>query len=130
MQAQQLDGAVRKVLEAKARGDHNELYLNVAAGVLQKNPDVYSLWNYRREALEATLASSETAQEGARAELELTERCLLAQPKSYGTWHQRRWVIEKGHTDLDTELRLVDKCAAESFALLHGQPQAPPEGTL
>jgi geranylgeranyl transferase type-2 subunit alpha len=83
--------------------------------VLQKNPDVYSLWNYRREALGEVLASAD-GQSTAQAELDLTERCLQAQPKSYGSWYQRRWVVEKGHTDLEAELQLVDKCAASHIS--------------
>lgn len=28
--------------------------------------------------------------------------------KSYGAWHHRKWILSKGHSSIDNELRLLD----------------------
>lgn len=69
---------------------------------------VYTAWNYRREALAPVLdAGGEAAVAAAAGELALTERALLKNPKSYATWHHRRWVVAKGLSSLEHELKLV-----------------------
>lgn len=43
-------------------------------------------------------------------ELDLTERCLLANPKSYGAWHHRFWILQHHpKADWQQELKLVEK---------------------
>lgn len=73
------------------------------------NPDVYTLWNYRKEILIDLKAKDQVdeASEGnnkpqsigcsikqlSENELTLTQNCLMKQPKSYPVWHHRYWVI-------------------------------------
>lgn len=42
-------------------------------------------------------------------ELALTQACLQENPKSYSTWHHRKWVVLKGLADLNAELKLVSR---------------------
>lgn len=63
----------------------------------------------------------EAAEKAARGELALTETALRKNPKSYSTWHYRRWVVSKQLTPLEHELELIGKCVtliADCYPLL------------
>lgn len=87
-----------------------ELLLGTERMVL-KNPDIYTLWNIRREAFSKNNWSQEEYTERLEKELTLTESCLRENPKSYSIWHQRCWVIDHlPKPDWKTELSLCSKC--------------------
>ncbi|KAK4879472.1 hypothetical protein RN001_007618 [Aquatica leii] len=64
------------------------------------NPDIYTLWNYRKEVALLEINSNINIEETEKLsnflenELKLTEQCLLANPKSYSSWHHRYWILE------------------------------------
>ena len=60
---------------------------------------------------------SVAARNAAEAELALSERALRKNPKSYASWHHRRWVIEKGLTPLERELQLLAQCVLEQVCM-------------
>lgn len=83
--------------------------LSLSATLLEHNPEAYTAWNFRREALGPVLAAGGAAAvEAAAAELALTEKALLRNPKSYAAWHARRWVVGHRLASLAAEVRLVD----------------------
>ncbi|VDP94573.1 unnamed protein product [Echinostoma caproni] len=65
--------------------------------IIETAPDMTSLWNYRREIINASLLHDECPRaEQSKLmndELELTTRCLKASPKSYAVWQHRSWVM-------------------------------------
>ncbi len=73
---------------------------------------VYTLWNFRKEALRPLFAAAgDSVATTAAAELKLTEKALRENPKSYVAWHHRKWIVAQAHCPLDAELALVTKCA-------------------
>ena len=54
---------------------------------------------------------AEAAEAAVEAELRLTEGALRKNPKSYASWHQRKWLVQLGVVPLEGELALVTKCA-------------------
>ena len=50
------------------------------------------------------------AQRLAQRELDLSEKAVRKNPKSYAAWFHRRWIVEQGLCPLDKELDLVDRC--------------------
>lgn len=52
-------------------------------------------------------AGGEAAVAAVQAELALTERALHRNPKSYATWHHRRYLVAQGMCSLEHELALV-----------------------
>lgn len=84
--------------------------LDAAAKLLKVVPEIYTIWNFRREALEPVLAAGgEAAVRAAEGELALTQACLSENPKSYSTWHHRKWVTGFRLNTLEHELQLINK---------------------
>ena len=51
----------------------------------------------------------EEAMKAIQFELKLTESALRKNPKSYATWHHRKWLVDQGLVPLDKELQLLTK---------------------
>eukprot|EP00879_Flechtneria_rotunda_P017718 GHRR01018574.1.p1 GENE.GHRR01018574.1~~GHRR01018574.1.p1 ORF type:complete len:440 (+),score=158.00 GHRR01018574.1:268-1587(+) len=101
------------VLECRRQHRYDEAALKASEKLLKVVPEIYTIWNYRREALQPILkAGGEAAQKAADNELALTQACLLENPKSYSTWHHRKWVVLQGLADLQKELKLVASALA------------------
>ncbi|KAI8473190.1 MAG: hypothetical protein J3K34DRAFT_519200 [Monoraphidium minutum] len=108
------------VLECRRLRRYDAAALAAAAKLLKVVPEIYTVWNYRREALAPAFeAGGEAAQKASDDELALTQACLLENPKSYATWHQRKWVVLKGHADLGAELRLVGSALEQDGRNFH-----------
>jgi hypothetical protein len=65
-------------------------------------------------------AGGEAAVAAVAGELALTERALAKNPKSYATWHHRKWVVAKGMCSLERELQLVGKLLDADERNFHG----------
>ncbi|KAJ8980056.1 hypothetical protein NQ317_012896 [Molorchus minor] len=136
---------VQQILSSRKEDTYDPISLDICSQLLTLNPDIYTLWNYRKEvilikieqrplwlispkdpscrllflthprnidrsiqqAVSRDLALElfgecygKDGDEGEEKlikflenEFRLTEQCLIANPKSYGSWHHRYWVL-------------------------------------
>ncbi|KAJ4839424.1 hypothetical protein Tsubulata_035354, partial [Turnera subulata] len=93
---------------------HNKNYtkeaLDLSAKLLEKNPEYYTAWNYRKLALQHALDSQpDLLHTILHEELQVAKNALKRNPKAYGAWHHRKWVLSKGDDSfLDKELQDLD----------------------
>jgi geranylgeranyl transferase type-2 subunit alpha len=85
------------------------------------NPDVYSLWNHRKEIILHQLKdelheqqdsnSSTIIPEALSRELKVTQDAIKRNSKSYNAWHHRKWIIElcKSHVNFLHEVELTNQ---------------------
>ncbi|KAJ6653035.1 hypothetical protein lerEdw1_010121 [Lerista edwardsae] len=109
---------VTKAIFEKARsvrrrklGQLDKEALELTSQILGANPDFATLWNFRREIfLHLAEETPDEMQALYKAELSFLESCLRVNPKSYGTWHHRCWVMEHSpEPDWARELELCGK---------------------
>ncbi|XP_070810104.1 geranylgeranyl transferase type-2 subunit alpha isoform X1 [Pituophis catenifer annectens] len=109
---QQYVTVTKAIFEKRKLGQLDKEGLELSNKVLGANPDFATLWNFRRETflhLEKE-ESPEEMQALCKAELAFLECCLRVNPKSYGTWHHRCWVMEHmPEPDWARELELCGK---------------------
>ncbi|KAF6132428.1 Rab geranylgeranyltransferase subunit alpha [Phyllostomus discolor] len=89
--------ATQTVFQKRQAGELDESVLELTSQILGANPDFATLWNCRREVLQR-LESQKSPEELAalvKAELGFLESCLRVNPKSYGTWHHRCWLLSR-----------------------------------
>lgn len=78
-----------------ASTEYDAEMMQLTAGVLQRNPDITTLWNIRRECLlKLKETSADDVEEVFDKDLSLTRACLEVNPKSYCAWHHRRWILK------------------------------------
>ncbi|GMH39349.1 hypothetical protein BSKO_07247 [Bryopsis sp. KO-2023] len=118
-----LRNATSEVLKRRREKDYSDESLGLAAKLLSLNPEVYTVWNFRREALQKVFIDKEKSVDEKRAisekELQVSAEALKRNPKSYSAWHQRRWVVEKGYTVPRHELLFVEARLEEDERNFH-----------
>lgn len=117
-----------KIKEKRLLDEYDDELLQNLTAILAKNPDIFTLWNIRRECI---LSMSDRGQSLFEKELNLTETCLLINPKSYCAWHHRCWVLEnspepnwKREVDVCTKYLKLDErnCKCEFDPLIDPEP--------
>ena len=117
-----LTSLVRKLRQS---GDHSPKALDLTTKLLRINPDYYTLWNYRREILlgqhgesmgliaaydsSSSKISEEIGGSLRDAELQLSKEAILKNPKAYGAWWHRCWIIQRFCTNYKSELNLCSE---------------------
>eukprot|EP00892_Ulva_mutabilis_P003093 jgi/Ulvmu1/12785/UM097_0012.1 len=99
---------VQAALQSRRQGQTPPPIIAAADAVLARNPEVYSLWNLKREVLQPIMASPQGPAETAK-QMQLVEQCLQKNHKSYSAWHQRQWLVEQGHVDKAQDLKAVER---------------------
>lgn len=99
--------SINNVFNLRSCNEYNELALKSSEGLLRANPDIVTLWNYRKEILLHLNPSKEILND----ELYLTEKCLQVNPKSYSAWYHRNWILDNidPSADWNKELSLCTK---------------------
>ncbi|XP_015976108.1 geranylgeranyl transferase type-2 subunit alpha isoform X1 [Rousettus aegyptiacus] len=89
--------ATQTVFQKRQAGELDESVLELTSQILGANPDFATLWNCRREVLQKLEAQKSPEELAAlvKAELGFLESCLRVNPKSYGTWHHRCWLLSR-----------------------------------
>ncbi|XP_046991448.1 geranylgeranyl transferase type-2 subunit alpha [Schistocerca americana] len=103
---------MEKVFRKRKNDELDEELLEAIGQLLTANPDIYTLWNIRRETLLhfQEFRSKDQMQQLMETELQLTERTLHVNPKSYGAWHHRAWVLDNmPESNWSRELALCNK---------------------
>lgn len=96
-----------KIFSMRAQEKLDSTLLDLTGKILSVNPDLSTLWNIRRECiLKMTLEDPENNAIFEK-DLGFTEMCLQIQPKSYGAWHHRVWILENSPSpDWNREVNL------------------------
>lgn len=90
---------------------YDEELMMVTERMVLQNPDIYTLWNIRREAFINNNWEEKLLKDFYQSELLLTENCLKQNPKSYWVWYQRIWIMNHlMECDWKKELMLCNKC--------------------
>ncbi|KAH8358629.1 hypothetical protein KR093_001295 [Drosophila rubida] len=144
--------AMTRLQKKRSAGELDDELLSLTVNLLQRNPDIGTVWNIRRECVLMKVAQLQESKEkedqgpatiagehkdegdGDKAdgdrekvdgskptveqqlqriyttELDLTEQCLMVNPKSYCAWHHRCWTLEQNPlADWERELFLCNK---------------------
>ncbi|XP_014248175.1 geranylgeranyl transferase type-2 subunit alpha [Cimex lectularius] len=110
--ARQYMESMKKILEKREKSEMDDEALTLMSDILVEHPDVYTLWNFRKEIL-LTYKDNKSEEELTplvTSEMRLTEICLRANPKSYNAWYHRLWLLNHlPKADLETELMICNK---------------------
>lgn len=105
-----------KVLEGNKLRIYNQEYLDDVTELLDWNPELYTVWNYRKRLIINYVFRDELNidEEGRHAfltkELGFVSHMLKRFPKSYWIWNHRVWCLKLDKmSNWDIELGLVDK---------------------
>ena len=111
----------KRVLEAHASNSYDAASLEMSEKLAQMNPEMYTVWNYRRAYLSPILSrGGDEAVDASTHELAVTEAALMQNPKSYATFHHRKWVVSSGFCSLERELALVESLLEADERNFHG----------
>lgn len=111
-----LCSAVYKRYEEK---DYSDESYKLTGQVLQQNPEIYTIWNFRRHIIAKKLSSLNEKEEVEaklcvlkeiiKIEFEITFIALSKRnPKSYCAWYQRKWIIKEVQKTLENSDMLLE----------------------
>jgi geranylgeranyl transferase type-2 subunit alpha len=95
------------VTDQFSKGDLSSETLSLVTSVLNKNPEFYTFWNYRRKLVIKVLSIESDTNALIMAELQYLVPLLVQFPKCYWIWNYRIWLLEaaKNYTTIEDALR-------------------------
>lgn len=96
-----------KALQLRQATEGVEMTLPLLDKMLRVNPDPLHLWNHRR-----VILLQDSAENWITGELQLTAAALERNPKAYGAWFHRKWVLQQAKASRDLlqqELALTEQ---------------------
>ncbi|XP_077982832.1 geranylgeranyl transferase type-2 subunit alpha-like [Glandiceps talaboti] len=106
------NAATEKAFEKRANKEYDDEALELTGQMLNANSDFSTMWNYRKEIF-VDYKDKKTAEEMEKIfknELHFLEICLQQNPKSYGVWHHRCFIMDTmPNADWKRELELCNK---------------------
>ena len=111
-------GRSKAAFERREKKQFDQESLDAIQKVVLENPDHATMWNFRREVLQAmhppSAGDTEERKAACKAEFQLTQEGLQINPKSYPVWYHRQWVLEWGECKWQwpIELKLTAKFLA------------------
>lgn len=95
-----------------ATNDDLDECFKLSQELLLINPDFYTVWNIRREALLELCSRDDNQEQASRAlkqELAFTFDCLKKNEKSYSVWQHRIWILSRlPKSEYDNEILLCN----------------------
>ena len=101
-----------KIFAKRKAQELDDELIQLTGNILSSNPDFYTLWNIRKECFLAALEcpGDRDLVEMFNRDLDFTEACLRVNPKSYGAWHHRCWLLENHpKSDYEKEVALCTR---------------------
>nr|XP_039264983.1 geranylgeranyl transferase type-2 subunit alpha-like [Styela clava] len=97
--------------EKITKQEYDSTGLHVSQQILSSNSDYSSMWNYRKAVFNSMKdKEAEELQKLCNDELEFLASCLRNNPKSYGCWHHRCFImLYMPHPDWKKELDLCNQ---------------------
>ena len=89
VEAETAGNLLLKILKLKSEGDRSSEALNLTVKVLKINPEIATVWNFRRELILAAECPDFIG------EMKLLEIVLSKTLKSYCVWFHRRWCFDR-----------------------------------
>lgn len=104
-------GATQMIFSKRKNKEYDGEALKITGEILSMNPDFSTLWNYRKEIFLHFKDNKpeDELHELFKGELQFLEACLRLNPKSYGVWNHRCFVMETmAKPDWKQELQLCN----------------------
>jgi geranylgeranyl transferase type-2 subunit alpha len=126
---------VNIVFDRRKSNDHSIETLSLCGKMLKNNPDFSTLWNFRREILLTMYSNSihllkdidinyvkisdEIGSKIRDEELNLSAEGIKRNPKSYGAWYHRQWILKRFEVDYKSEFELCKLLLKEDQRNFH-----------
>lgn len=110
LKAKAYRNGIEKIFSMRNKNELGQQLLDLTEKILSVNPDFSTLWNIRKECIIEMSKAEDFDTSIYDRDLGFTELCLQVQPKSYGAWYHRVWILEHSpKPDYEREVKLCSR---------------------